>query len=97
MFKQILPLVVDGAKHRFMSLPAHPPETNPDYSEILVEGALDENWSDWLNGVSVTALENGQTLLCGEIPDQAALHGLLARIRDLNLKLISVKKKGHEA
>lgn len=75
----------------------HSPGNTPEVYEILVEGVLDETWSDWLDGVSVTALENGQTLLSGAIQDQAALHGLLARIRDLNLKLISVRKKGQEA
>lgn len=81
----------------FMPPSARSPGNTPEVYEILVEGVLDETWSDWLDGVSVTALENGQTLLSGEIPDQSALHGLLARIRDLNLKLISVKKKGREA
>lgn len=74
-----------------------PPQTVSDRYEIIIESTLDASWSDWLEGVSVTALENGNTLLSGIFPDQAALHGLLARIRDLNLKLISVKKKGRES
>lgn len=69
------------------------PGDSPDVYEILVEGALDDNWSDWLDGVSVTVLENGNTLLTGSVPDQSALYGLLAHIRDMNLKLISVKKR----
>ena len=70
------------------------PKNTSDVYEILVEGVLDDKWSDWLGGVSLTILENGQTLLSAIVPDQAALHGLLARIRDLNLKLISVRKMG---
>ncbi len=61
--------------------------------EIRVEGHLDPNWSEWLDGLTITLLENGQTLLSGPLPDQAALHGVLNRIRDLNLQLIRVEKK----
>jgi hypothetical protein len=65
-----------------------------DYYEILLEGQLDPRWSDWLEGMKVTPLENGASLLSGPVVDQAALHGLLNRIRDLNLKLVFFKKKG---
>ncbi len=61
-----------------------------EYYEIKINGHLDPDWSDWFAGVQVTHLEGGVTLLCGQLPDQPALHGLLERIRDLNLKLISV-------
>ena len=56
--------------------------------QIQVEGALDRSWSDWFNGMAVT-FEEGLTTLTGAV-DQSALHGILARIRDLNMKLISV-------
>lgn len=64
-----------------------------EYYEIKVKGHLDERWSDWFSGLKLTHLNNDETLLCGCLPDQAALHGLLERIRDLNLTLISVEKQ----
>ena len=65
----------------------------PTVYEIRVGGILDLSWSEWLDGVTVTQLESGETLLSGQFVDQAALHGLLNRIHDLNLKLICMEKK----
>ncbi len=62
----------------------------PEYYEIKIKGHLDSRWSEWFAGLKLTHLEGNETLLAGLLPDQAALHGLLERIRDLNLKLISV-------
>jgi hypothetical protein len=58
--------------------------------KIRVKGHLDERWSDWFDGLEITNLENGEAMLSGEIVDQAALHGVLVRVRDLNLELVAV-------
>lgn len=62
----------------------------PEYYEIKIKGHLDSHWSEWFAGLQLTHPEESETLLSGPLPDQAALHGLLERIRDLNLTLISV-------
>ena len=62
----------------------------PDYYEIRVKGHLDPRWSAWFAGLALRHLEEDETLLFGLLPDQAALHGLLERVRDLNLTLVSV-------
>ena len=62
----------------------------PEYYEIKIRGHLDPCWSDRFAGLKLTHLEGDETLISGSLPDQGALHGLLERIRDLNLTLISV-------
>jgi hypothetical protein len=60
--------------------------------EIRVEGVLDARWSSWFEGLEITHEPGGVTVIAGSVTDQAALHGLLARIRDLGLPLISVHR-----
>ena len=66
----------------------------PEYYEIKIKGHLDPRWSDWFGNLNLTHLEGDETLLSGFLPDQAALHGMLERVRDLNLKLVSVTSNG---
>ena len=66
----------------------------PEYDEIKIKGHLDPSWSDWFAGLQLKHLAGNETLLAGPLPDQAALHGLLERVRDLNLTLISVTSGG---
>jgi hypothetical protein len=61
-----------------------------DYYEIKISGHLDVHWSVWFAGMKMTHLDSSETLFSGYLPDQAALHSLLERIRDLNLNLVSV-------
>lgn len=58
--------------------------------EIRIEGHLDSQWTDWFEGLVITLEPNGNTRLCGPVIDQAALHGLLKKVRDLGMPLISV-------
>jgi len=60
------------------------------YVEIRVEGHLDPTWGDWLEGFTLTHSQEGETLLVGQVKDQAALYGLISKLRDLGVKLISV-------
>jgi len=60
--------------------------------EIRLKGQLDDRWANWFEGMTITLDENGNTLLSGPVADQAALHGLLKKIRDLGMPLISVNR-----
>jgi len=59
--------------------------------EIRIDGVLDDRWADWFGGLQVS-IEGTQTVISGPLPDQPALHGVLAKIRDLGLCLISVRR-----
>lgn len=67
----------------------------PVYYTIKVEGCLDKKWADWFEGMSMD-YEGEVTVLSGPVADQAALHGLLARVRNLNLILLSVERIDQE-
>lgn len=60
--------------------------------EIKIDGHLDMSWADWFDGLTFVHEEDGTTTLTGQIVDQAALHGLLKKIRDLGLPLLSVNR-----
>jgi hypothetical protein len=62
----------------------------PQAYQIRLKGQLGSEWTEWFGGLSIMLEDNGDTLLTGSVADQAALHGLLKRVRDLGLPLISV-------
>ena len=64
-----------------------------DYFEIKVKGHLDSVWSEWFEGLTITTEGREQTVLRGPLPDQAALFGILLKIRDLGLVLLSVNSQ----
>jgi hypothetical protein len=68
-----------------MNQPNHPRQY-----QLRVEGRLGNQWSEWFEGLTITPAENGDTLITGWVADQAALHGLLRKVRDMGLPLLSV-------
>jgi hypothetical protein len=62
----------------------------PQCYKIRLKGHLDDRWAEWFEGLTITLEEDGNTLLTGPVIDQAALHGLLKKVRDLGLTLLSV-------
>ncbi|USQ77348.1 hypothetical protein [Ornithinimicrobium cryptoxanthini] len=62
----------------------------PEWFEIRLQQHLDQRWASWFDGMTIEPQADGSTLLRGHVADQAALHGLLARLRDLGLPLVSV-------
>jgi hypothetical protein len=68
----------------------------PSVYQIRVKGNLENKWSEWFGGFSITTQTNAETVLVGVVADQVALHGLLAKVRDLGLPLLEVKRLGSE-
>ncbi len=64
----------------------------PEIYEICVQGHLQDKWADWFYGLTLTREADGNTTLCGPLPDQTALHSVLQKMRDMNLRLISVSE-----
>lgn len=64
----------------------------PGLYEIRIEGHLEHRWAGWFDGLTLTLEDNGDTLLTGPVVDQAALHGLLRKVRDLGMPLVSVRR-----
>ena len=65
----------------------------PTAYQIRIKGHLGRQWTDWFGGLAITLEDNGDTLLTGLIVDQAALHGLLRKVRDLGMPLVSVSSR----
>lgn len=70
----------------------HPSGSGGGFFEIHVKGHLNDKWSDWLDGLDIKLLENGEMVLSGVIVDQAALMGILNKLNRLNLTLLSVNE-----
>jgi hypothetical protein len=70
--------------------------SQPAVYEIRIQGHLSDRWAGWFEGFAITLEEGGDTLLSGPVVDQAALHGLLKRVRDLGMPLVSVAKASHK-
>jgi hypothetical protein len=66
--------------------------SQPMVYQIRIKGHLGRQWTDWFGGLTITALDNGETLLTGPVVDQAALYGLLRKVRDLGMPLLSVTR-----
>ena len=66
--------------------------TQPVIYQIRIEGQLGAQWTDWFEGLTITLEDNGNTLLTGPVIDQAALYGLLKKVRDLGMPLLSVQR-----
>ena len=64
----------------------------PIVYQVRLKGYLDPRWTDWFGGLTVTLEDNGDTLLTGPVTDQAALYGLLKKVRDLGIPLVSVNR-----
>lgn len=65
----------------------------PIVYEIRIKGHLDKRWAGWFGGLTITLEEGGDTRFTGPVVDQAALHGLLRKVRDLGMSLLSVSQK----
>lgn len=63
-----------------------------DVYRITIQGHLNSEWSDWFDGLTITLVDNGETILTGPIVDQTALHGVLIKIRDVGLPLLSLTR-----
>lgn len=84
--------MTDHYRYKVMSneLESKPTPSQTVVYQIRIRGHLDSRWTDWFDGLTITLEEGGDTLLTGPVIDQAALHGLLKKVRDLGMPLVSV-------
>ena len=75
-------------------MPLH--EGGGENYELRLKGHLDARWADWFDGLTLTQDSDGSTVLRGSVVDQAALHGLLGKVRDLGLPLIAISRTGEQ-
>jgi hypothetical protein len=90
---QVIQKVLTGHNREITMLSERTPSADPDQPmicHIRIEGHLSPHWSDWFLGLAITLQENGETLLSGPVVDQAALHGLIRKVRDLGIPLLSI-------
>ena len=90
-------VMTDHKRYKVMSNNSDP-TTNPSQPvvyQIRLKGHLGSQWTDWFGGLTITLEEDGDTLLTGPVVDQAALHGLLKKVRDLGMPLVSVSPVEH--
>jgi hypothetical protein len=64
--------------------------------EIRITGHLEDRWADWFDGMTLDRRDDGTTVITGDVVDQSALHGLIQRVRDLGLPLVSVSRIDHD-
>ena len=86
--------MIGHIRYRIMSNRRQPTSNpgQPPVYQIRIHGHLGRQWTDWFGGLTITPEANGDTLLTGPVVDQAALHGLLRKVRDLGLPLLSVMR-----
>jgi hypothetical protein len=83
-------VLVAHNRYKDMSNEPNPKTDQPMVYQIRIKGHLGSQWTDWFEGLTITLEDNGDTLLTGPVVDQAALHGLLKKVRDLGMPLVSV-------